>query len=143
MDWNTLFTQTNQPSPEDYASFTSSPLWEEFAGYIGDTYGAKPEYAHSGCSGQPGWNVKYRKSGKALCTLYPMPGYFIALVVVGPKDRPQVDALAPEFGAYMSELYSRVEGHPTMGAWLMAEVKDETALRDVKRIIEVRVKPKK
>jgi AraC family transcriptional regulator len=27
-----------------------------------------------------GWNVKYRKGGRALCSLYPKQGYFLALV---------------------------------------------------------------
>ena len=27
-----------------------------------------------------GWNIKYQKSGKSLCTIYPQQGYFLALV---------------------------------------------------------------
>jgi hypothetical protein len=27
-----------------------------------------------------GWNIKYQKSGKSICTIYPQQGYFLALV---------------------------------------------------------------
>jgi hypothetical protein len=35
--------------------------------------------------------VKYQNSGKSLCTLYPMEGYFIALVVIGAKEEEEVE----------------------------------------------------
>ncbi|KAB2952754.1 DUF3788 family protein [Heliorestis acidaminivorans] len=34
-----------------------------------EAYQAKPHITYSKCSAQPGWNVKYKKSGKSLCTL--------------------------------------------------------------------------
>jgi hypothetical protein len=44
----------------------------------------KPKLSYSGCSmdggAWKGWNVKYKKSGKVLCSLYPKQGYFLALV---------------------------------------------------------------
>ncbi len=57
-------------------------LWLELNHYIESNFKAKPKYAYSTCSGKPGWNLKYQKSGKALCTLYPEKGRFIVLVVV-------------------------------------------------------------
>ncbi len=38
---------------------------------------------YSKCSLKPGWNVKYKKSGKALCALYPMEDYFIDAGEIG------------------------------------------------------------
>jgi hypothetical protein len=37
---------------------------------------------YSICPGQPGWNVKYQKTGKAICILYPLKASLIALVVI-------------------------------------------------------------
>lgn len=31
--------------------------------------------------------MKYRKSGRSLCTLYPMDGHFVALVVIGEHEK--------------------------------------------------------
>lgn len=64
---------------------------------------------YSTCSFQPGWNVKYKKGGKSLCTLYPMDGYFIALVVVGPKEEEEVKICmdAGLFTTYVKELYDK------------------------------------
>lgn len=96
---------------------------------------------YSKCSAQPGWNIKYQKSGKSLCTLYPMEGYFIALVVIGEKERPQAELLMPALTPYTQEIYHNAGG--LNGArWLMLNVTAEDVLQDVKSLIMLRVKPK-
>jgi hypothetical protein len=76
-----------------------SLIWDELVLYIEETYKAKQHLDYSKCSAQPGWNVKYKKSSKSLCTLYPMPNYFIALIVVGTKEEYEVE-LAMEAGVF-------------------------------------------
>ena len=65
-----------------YIGGVAEELWQKLNQYIKSTYKTTPKAAYSGCSSQPGWNFKYQKSGKALCTLYPEKGKFIVLVVV-------------------------------------------------------------
>jgi len=63
------------------SKFVNNPLWEELQSFIENTYQTKAMLNYSRCSGRRGWNLKYRKSGKSLCVLDPMDGYFFALVV--------------------------------------------------------------
>ncbi len=96
---------------------------------------------YSMCAGQRGWNVKYQKSGKSLCTLYPMEGYFISLVVVGAKEEEEVEMVSGTFTPYVEELYRKTP-FSCGGRWLMIKVTDESVLKDIKSLIAVRVKPK-
>jgi len=76
MEWAGLYGADRQPSEAQIAEYIANPLWENLNGFLRESYGVQPSYDYSTCSGQPGWNVKYKKGGRALCTLYPMPGFF-------------------------------------------------------------------
>lgn len=141
MDWFETYGKDAEPTDEQISAFIHNPLWEGLNEHIQSTYAAKPKKSFSGCSGQPGWNVKYQKSGRSLCTLYPMDGFFIALVVVGEKERQEVEMMLPGMTEYVQALYER--SGALMGAkWMMTRVEDEAVLEDVKRIIATRRKPK-
>jgi hypothetical protein len=55
----------------DYINLPAQELWRQINHFIQQRYSATPKIMYSKCSGKPGWNVKYQKSGKSLCTLYP------------------------------------------------------------------------
>jgi hypothetical protein len=145
MKWNELFGADRMPSFEDIRSFIGDarPIWDELLSYIEETYKSKPQLDYSKCSAQPGWNVKYKKGSKSLCTLYPMPGYFIALVVVGRKEENEVELAieAGRFSTYVNVLYKNT-AFSAMGRWLMIEVKHKDILNDIKGLMEIRVKSK-
>ncbi len=146
MNWNEIFDAEHIPSAEDIREYLgeATSIWDELTAYIEEAYQVKPQIAYSKCSAQPGWNVKYKKSNKSLCTLYHMEGYFIALVVVGAKEEEEVKIGmgAGLFTTYIKELYDKT-AYSALGRWLMIEVKDKAALNDIKRLLTIRVRPKK
>ncbi len=146
MRWNQLFKIDQIPSMEDIRAYIgeAKKYWDELVLYIEETYDPKRQLDYSKDSLQPGWNVKYKKSGKALCTLYPMEGYFIVLVVVGPKeeDEVRIGMEAGPFTTYVKELYGKSAYSP-MGRWLMIEIKDKSVLNDIRHLLNIRIKPKK
>ena len=145
MNWNEIFGADHIPSHEDIRKYLceAKSIWDELTAYIEEAYQVKPQIAYSKCSAQPGWSMKYRKSSKSLCTLYPMMGYFIALVVVGPKEEEEVKVGmdAGLFTTYVKELYDKT-AYSAMGRWLMIEVKNKAVLNDIKRLLTIRVRPK-
>jgi len=142
MEWAGLYSADNQPSEAQIAEYIATPLWADLNDFLRENYGVQPSYDYSTCSGQPGWNVKYKKGGRALCTLYPMPGFFIALVTIGAKEETEAEMLAPTFTNHVQELMKTAA--KVMGArWLMIHVTDEQILDDVKRLIQIRSKIKK
>lgn len=110
--------------------------------FLRKNYEVEPSYSYSTCSGQPGWNVKYQKAGRSLCTLYPMSGYFIALVVIGVKEQVEAEFLLSTCSKYIQELY-QASHFSAGGKWLMINVVDDKILNDVKQLIQTRRKIKK
>lgn len=141
MDWSEQYDGSGQPTLQDISDFIHHDLWRDMNGFLHQTYGVQPQIAYSACSAQRGWNVKYKKNGKSLCTLYPMYGYFIALVVIGTKETAEAELLMPLCSAYTQNLYQQTV-FSTGGRWLMMDVTDEKILEDVKNLIKLRVKPR-
>ena len=144
MNWSELFNADRKPSYEDIKEYIGQgePLWSELLSYIESRYQVQPKMSYSKCSAQPGWNVKYQKISKSLCTLYPMEGYFIALVVIGAKEEEAAEIALETFTPYIQNLYRKTP-FSCAGRWLMIEVKDKSVLNDIKSLLAIRVKPKK
>lgn len=139
MDWNMLYTNDNPPSMEQIAEYINNPLWEEFNSRIQSAYQIEPHMEHSRCSMQPGWNIKYRKSGKSLCTCYPMQGYFIVLVVLGRSELTEAGLLMPLFPDYVQTVFRDTKTGNGQ-KWLMLEVRDKEIMDHVFVLINLRKK---
>ena len=142
MLWMDLYGSDKEPTQKQISEFISNPMWEDVNSFLKDGYQVEPTVQYSRCSGQPGWNVKYQKGGRSLCTLYPMEGYFIALVVIGSKEEAETQLLLPMLTEYTQELYKNTKSLSSMGRWLMINVTDEKISDDVKRPIQIRRKIK-
>jgi hypothetical protein len=140
MEWSKLFDKEKQPTALEISQYINSPLWENLLAFLQESYDVSPSYSYSSCSEQPGWNIKYKKAGRSLCTLYPMSGFFIALVVIGANEEFEAEALMPSYGEYIQELLT--ESKSSSGErWLMVEVTDCQVLDDTKALIRTRRKP--
>lgn len=144
MKWNELFNVNHVPSYEDIKQYIGEgeSIWSDLLLYIEKAYQVQPKMTYSKCSAQPGWNIKYQKGSKSLCTLYPMKGFFIALVVVGAKEEEEVERALGTFTPYVQGLY-RKTSFSCGGRWLMIEAKDKSVLKDIKSLMAIRVKTKR
>ena len=141
MNWNERYSKQEQPTLADIERFIDSPLWNGLCFWAEERYAVSPKIEHSTCSGAPGWNVKYKKGGRALCTLYPDDGAFTAMVTVGSKEAADAELLLPTFSDYLRELYAHTQAF-NGARWLMIRVTDARVLEDVKTLIRLRVAPK-
>lgn len=133
---------TQKPSLKTISTYVNSPLFEHLCKHLETEYQSKPVLEYSRCSMQYGWNVKYKKAGRNLCTLYPMGGYFIALIVIGEREKPETELILPFFTEYFQQLYH--ETKTGMGQkWLMINVTDDDVLEDVKQCVAIRRGKKK
>lgn len=82
--------QEEIPALEDFAAYIRNPVFMQFCSEIKKKYRCNEKIEFSRCSWERGWNVKFKKSGKSLCTVYPREGYFTVLVVVGEKEKKQL-----------------------------------------------------
>ncbi len=142
MVWADLYSNNHQPTEKEVAEYINNPFWADLNGFLQSQYHTLPVYSYSVCSGQPGWNVKYQKAGRSLCTLYPMPGFFIALVVIGTKEEAEAELYLPSCDPYTRNLYQSA-GTLNGSRWLMIHVTSEKILDDVKGLIQLRRKIKR
>ena len=142
MEWSLLYSNAKQPTWEQFVDYVSCPLWTEFNNHLQIAYQIEPSIEYSGCSMQPGWNIKYKKSGKSLCTLYPMSGYFIALVVIGDKEMQEVEFLIPVCSSYVQDVFKNTKSGQGQ-KWLMLDVRDKETLVDIYNLISLKKKPQK
>ena len=137
MDWNLLYSNVTPPTWEQITEYIGSPLWADFNERIQSAYQIKPCMEHSRCSMQAGWNIKYKKGGKSLCTLYPMQGYFIALVVVGSRELTEAEFLMPQCSDYVQTVFKNTKTGNGQ-KWLMLDVRDRGIMDDVFSLINLR-----
>lgn len=135
-----VIADANQPTFEQISSTITgegAALWHQLNSHLQRDCKAAPKIAFSRCAGKPGWNVKYHKSGKSLCTLYPEPNGFMALVVIPLSLVPEVMARETEFTSYTIDLVAG--GKPYNGTlWLMMQAANEAVLTDVIKLLEMK-----
>lgn len=143
MQWSERFGKENEPSGNQIRAFVNNPLWDELMNCLQQKYNVKPKMFYSRCAMDngfwKGWNVKYAKGGKALCTLYPKEGHFIALVNIGAKEFAEAGLLIPLCDAYTQDLYNHTKSGAS-GKSLAVQVTSEKILQDVKNLITLRVR---
>ena len=143
MVWSELYGKGNQPTFEQIQEYVSAPLWDELTDYLQQTYNIKPRIEYSGCimdkGAWKGWNVKYKKSGKSLCTLYPKQGYFLSLITIAEKDATEADMIVSSCTDYIRAMYHNTEFGKNYGKMMGIEVTSEEILRDMNEFMALRI----
>lgn len=136
----TLYSEAARPTLEEIDAYAHTPLWPQLRAYLAAAYGAGPRLEYSRCGLEPGWNVKFRRGSKSLCTVYLRPGFVTAMVSVAPKDEEAAQMVLLTCTAETQAVYHR-SAASKMGRWLMLDITSPEMLEDVKALLAVRVKP--
>ena len=141
MLWHELYPGEILPEMDAIAEYMggAKPLWLSFCDHVEREFGVKPRLTHSVCSGKPGWNIKYQKSGKTLGTFYPEEGSFSVLIVLSDKLAPAMEAALPRLSPETAKLYRDAGEYMKTGVWMMMRVDSETALRDLETVLAVKM----
>lgn len=133
-----LQDKNNCPTLEEIGEYIRNPVFRQFCLEIMDTYKCHEKIEYSSCSWEKGFNVKFKKAGKSLCTIYPREGYMTVLVVVGNKEKPLVEEILPDCTVELQSIYHETrEGNGQR--WLMIDLEDKDCLyNDLMRLIQIR-----
>lgn len=133
-----LHDKQHCPTLDDLAEYIQNPVFQQFCSEIKKTYACREKIEFSSCSWEMGWNIKFKKSGKTLCTIYPRESYFTVMVVVGKKEKERVDAMMPDCTLALQEIYAQTkEGNGQK--WLMIDLEEKGDLYgNIFRLIEIR-----
>lgn len=126
------------PTLKEIEEYIRNPLFEKFCSTLKEKYQCREKIEYSSCSWERGWNIKFKKSGKNLCTIYPRESFFTILIVIGKKDRESVEAILPDCTETLRNIYRQTrEGNGQK--WLMIDLQDEDTLYDdVFRLITIK-----
>lgn len=136
-----IFTDKEHEPTKDEISTALGPtkvLWDELIGFIRDNYEMEGEFIHYGK--KYGWTRRYRKSGKALISLFPAKDHFVAQVVLNPAQTEK--ALEAGLGKDTIEMIENAHAYHD-GRWLWIKVASKQTLKDVKQLLLIKRKPVK
>jgi hypothetical protein len=111
----------------------AAPLWTELKVFVESSLRVRSEWKFYGAN--YGWALAFKKSGRAVVSLYPGAGSFTAQVILK-DDR---IALMPE-RLMIPKLRAAMEGADTYaeGRWIFLAVSSTRELEVVKKLIEIR-----
>ena len=126
------------PILEEIGEYVNNPLFTQFCTDIKARYSCNEKIEFSSCSWEYGWNVKFRKAGKNLCTIYPKEGYFSVLIVIGQKEKEAVEAILQDCSAELRDIYNQTRTGNGQ-KWLMIDLEDkEKMYADILSFIDIR-----
>ena len=133
-----LMDKKYHPSLEEISEYIGCPMFLRFCSELKETYKCSEQIEFSSCRMERGWNIKFKKSGKSLCTIDPRESYFTVMVVVGRKEKAFVEAILEECTPQLREIYHQTkEGNGQR--WLMLDLEDcEAMYQDILRLIAIR-----
>ncbi len=128
------------PTEYEMKQYITNTLWENFCEFMRNTYNATIKFEFSKCNWEYGWNVKFKKGSKSLCTVYPRENYFTILIVIGKREKKLFEDMFSSFSSDIQKIYKETsEGNGQK--WIMIDLENkDNKYEDVKKIIEIRNK---
>lgn len=137
MDKDLILDASHELAYEEIFSYINEPAltwWKSINTFIQQKYQVSPKISYSKCMAQQGWNVKYQKSGKSLCTLYPEKESFIILIVIKLELMDFIESMADSYDPAVMEIVRTAR--PFNGTkWLMIPVESEAILKNVQNLL--------
>lgn len=136
-----VLDKTYQPNIDDfieYAQGTNKIRWLDINDYLSNKEKTNHSIMYSSCSAKPGWNLKYKRNSKALCTLYPGKDSFTCLLVLNRELMNMIDGNEIELSPYIMNLYEKAMPFNNT-KWLMIEVDNNKILNELKKLIDIKI----
>lgn len=142
MQYQRMLDKEHRPSEQeilDYLGDRAGEAWREIVTFLEAHYDFAPEVDYGGT--QYGWSIRYRKSGRAICTLYPEKGAFTMLIMLGKREAEQFEQHRDEYSTKIVELFASARQFHD-GRWLWIRVLDKSDTENVKRLLVMKRKPR-
>ena len=97
----------------------NSLLWSDMRKYLEQNYDFAPELVYYGK--KYGWTIRYRKSGKTLCSLFPEKDAFTVLVVLGMKEVEKAYSMIDKLNSEVRSIFENTD-QLRDGRWLWIRV---------------------
>lgn len=112
--------------------------WEDVTGFIEDNYEMDKLWSQDK-SGE--YELKYRRSGRTFCGLYPKAGTLEILIIFGKAERDKFEGQRADFTAYINDLYDQTKQYHD-GRWMYIPL-EASIVDDIKGLIRIKKRPNK
>jgi len=135
----TFIDKLHQPTMKEILASIGSKreLWDSLERFVAENYRTKRDFAFYGKN--YGWAVRFRKTGKALLSMYPGEDSFTVQIVLG--ETPAKKASSLKLGKNVRNVLKNAHEFPE-GRWLFIKVRSKRDLHDVQQLLLVKERPK-
>jgi len=137
MKWEEKYTREQQPDFSDVDTYIGTEEWMKLFHELTEEIGAKSKLEYSGCS-IPGWNVKFKKRGKSVCTVYPQENKFQVLVIANKEHQTEIEAVIAKSDKSIQKAYEHYD-FMNGGKWLIYDVDSPLLLEQTLQLIQFRL----
>lgn len=139
MSYERMLDKEHQPTDKEILkTIGNTAPWVELRQYLESAYDFTPELVDYG---KYGWTIRYRKSGKTLCSLYPEKGAFTAMVVLGKKEAEKALSIMNQFNANVRKVFADTDQLHD-GRWLWIRARKQSDIDSIKELLKLKRKPK-
>jgi hypothetical protein len=141
MTYERMLDKETRPLEEDVLKFIGerASLWTELRQYLATHYDHIPELDFGGK--KYGWEIRYRKSGKTLVTLYPEKGAFTALVVAGKNEVEKINEVLATLSPAVRDIFQNTKQLHD-GRWLWIQPVSAADLESLKTLLSAKRRPR-
>ena len=126
------------PTLDEIGQYVGNPVFMQFCSAIKSAHSCSEKIEFSACSWEHGWNIKFKKAGKTLCTIYPKENFVTVMVVIGRQAKKPVETILPELTPELKDIYHHTQAGNGQ-KWLMIDLQAKGDLyNDLLRLIEIR-----
>ena len=118
----------------------ASVAWEKLVGNIRFHYEMDENWAEGKTTHKHFNNLFIKRSGKALLSLHLRDGFFLVSVTLGGKEREKFEEQRTTFGEVVCKIFDAAETLHD-GKWLGFEVRDDSLVDDIIRLVQLKRKP--
>lgn len=126
------------PNEYEMSDCINNELWNKFCEFIKSNYNVNPRFEFSKCSLEYGWNIKFKKGSRTLCTVYPRENYFCVMLVIGKKEKEKFENLLHSFCIEIQEAYQNTRECNNQKRLMIDLEDDNRKYEDVKKILNIR-----
>jgi hypothetical protein len=132
----------DEPSDEYILEFVGKAKkpWLEFTSFLNETYDFTAEKLNY--SKKYGWAIRYRKSNRTWCALYPLKDCFQVQIIFGKKEVEKFQEKRDEFGDFVKNKFDTTKQLHD-GRWMFFTIKDRSLIEDLKKMMFIKKRPKK
>ncbi len=119
---------------------TAMQTWNALCDFIDQNYEMEALWDNGGKYGE--YVVRFKKSGKTLCTLYVRDRHFGCWIIFGKNEREKFENEKSIFTTETQNIYDATAVYHD-GKWVMLEVSDEHLMDDIQKMLLIKKKPNK